>query len=69
MEQLEFLEQELKMLQENIERVKEYKIANELQKWKPYHSNVIGELKHRCVSLKQRLTLVSKITTSDLFKK
>lgn len=68
MEQLEFLEQELKMLQENIERIKKFKNDEENKKWKPYHSNVVGELKHRIIALKQRLTLVSSIVTSDLFK-
>ena len=69
MEQLELLEQELKMLQENIERIKRFKNDEENKKYRPYHSNVVGEFKHRIVSLKQRLTLVSKITTSTLFVK
>ncbi len=68
MEQLDFLEQELKMIQENIERIKKFKNDEENKKWKPYHSNVVGELKHRIIALKQRLTLVSSIVTSDLFK-
>ena len=67
MKQLELLEQELKMMLENIERIKKYKKDKQDEKWRPYQSNVIGELKHRSVSLKQRLTLVSKITTSELF--
>jgi len=67
MEQIEFLEAELKMMLDNIQRIKEYKGIHELEKWKPYNSNVVGELKHRGVSLKQRITLVSKITTRDLF--
>lgn len=65
--QLDLLEQELKMMLENIERVKQYKKEQQAENWKPYQSAVIGELKHRSVSLKQRLTLISKITTSDLF--
>ncbi len=68
MEQLELLEQELKMLQENIDRIKKYKKDEENNKWIPSHSRVIGELKHRMIALKQRLTLVSNITTRDLFK-
>ena len=67
MEQLEFLKQELKMLQDNIKRIEKYQKEQKEQKWKPYQSNVIGEFKHRIVALKQRLTLVSQITTRDLF--
>lgn len=69
MEQLELLEQELKMLQENLQRLKNYKNEMEILKYRPYSSRVVGEFKHRIISLKQRLTLVSKITTSDLFNK
>jgi hypothetical protein len=69
MEQLELLEQELIMLQENIKRIKDYKNDEVNSKWKPYSSRVVGEFKHRIVALKQRLTLVSQIVTSDLFKK
>jgi hypothetical protein len=67
MEQLEFLEAELKMLQENIKRIRDFQ-SNEANKtYVPYNSRVIGEFKHRIVALKQRLTLVSNITTRDLF--
>ena len=67
MEQLELLEQELKMIQENIERIKIYKKSFDNEKWYPNSSRVIGEFKHRIICLKQRLTLVSNISTSDLF--
>jgi hypothetical protein len=67
MEQLEFLEMELKMLQENITRMKQYKKDNENAKWHPSNSRVVGEFKHRIISLKQRLTLVSYFVTNDLF--
>jgi hypothetical protein len=67
MEQLEFLKQELKMMQENIKRIEKYQKEQEKQKWKPHQSAVIGEFKHRIIALKQRLTLVSQITTRDLF--
>ena len=69
MKQLELLEQELKMLQENIERIKRFKNDEENKKYRPCHSNVVGEFKHRIVALKQRLTLVSNITTRELFVK
>jgi hypothetical protein len=68
MEQLELLEQELKMLLENIDRIKKFKQENEKSKWIPYQSRVVGELKHRMVALKQRMTLVSSISTNHLFR-
>ena len=68
MKQLELLEQELKMMLENIERVKKYQKDPENKVCKPYNSHVVGELKHRAVALKSRLTLVCNITTYDLFK-
>jgi len=68
MEELEMLEMEIKLLQDNIERLKQYAKKDDNIKWKPYNSNVVGEFKHRLIALKQRITLVSKITTSDLFK-
>ncbi len=67
--QLEFLEAELKMIQENIQRIRLYQNDMDNKKWKPYNSRVVGEFKHRIIALKQRLTLVSKIVTYDLFKK
>ena len=67
MEQIEFLEQELLMMLENIKRVKKYTKDEENKKWKPYQSNVVGELKHRAVALKTRLTLINKISTYELF--
>lgn len=67
MKQLELLEQELRMLQENIERIKLYQKNKE--NVSNYQSRVVGEFKHRIVAIKQRLTLVSKMNTSDLFRK
>jgi len=64
MHELKLLEMELELLQDNIQRVKKYVSENE--EWSPSHSNVVGELKHRMVSLKQRLTITSKITTMYL---
>ena len=68
MKQLELLEQELKMVQENIQRVKKYQKEEQNKKYRPYHSHVVGELKHRLIALKQRITLVNDITTSDLWR-
>ena len=71
MEQLEFLEVELKMMLENIERIKKFKELYEGTKdsWKPSSSHVFGELKHRGIALKQRITLVSSLSTYCLFKR
>ena len=69
MKQIELLEQELRILEENIQRIRDYKNEWENSKFKPYNSRVVGEFRHRIISLKQRLTLVAKITTSDLFSK
>ena len=68
MKQLELLEQELKMVQENIQRVKKYQKKEQNRKRKPYQSHVVGELKHRLIALKQRITLVNEISTNDLWK-
>jgi hypothetical protein len=68
MKQLELLEQELKMMLENIERVKKFQKDPQNKTYRPYNSHVIGELKHRAVALKSRLTLVSKIATHNLFE-
>lgn len=67
MEQIDFLEAEAKMLLENIERVREYQKDPDNQRWRQSHSLVVGELKHRCVALKQRLTIVNNFITSDLW--
>lgn len=67
-EQLELLKQELKMMLENISRVKQFVDENKEAKWTPCNSRVVGELKHRCVVLKQRLTAVCGISTSQLFR-
>ena len=68
MKELEMFEMELKLLQDNIKRLKAYQKDNENKKWHPCHSNVVGEFKHRLIALKQRITLVSKITTNQLFQ-
>lgn len=68
MKELEMFEMELKLLQDNIKRLKAYQKDKENQKWHPCNSNVVGEFKHRLIALKQRITLVSQITTSQLFR-
>ena len=67
-QQLELLEQELIMLQENIVRIKKYQREQNKNKNITYQSRVVGEFKHRITALKQRLTIVSNISTRDLFE-
>lgn len=69
MKQIELLEQKLKMMLDNIERIKEYKRSYEKVDYKPYKANVVGELKHRSVTLIQKITLVSKINTYEIWTK
>lgn len=68
MEKLELLEAEIKLLLDNIKRIRDYKDSFEEDKWTPNNSRVVGEFKHRTIALKQSLTIASNITTSDLFK-
>jgi len=68
-DQIEYLEQDLIQMLENIQRIKRFQKMNENSKYNPSSSRVIGELKHRSVVLKQRLTIISHISTSDLFNK
>lgn len=65
--ELDNLEYELKQMLDNIERVRDYADSLENEKYKPYQSLVVGELKHRCVVLKSTLTRVGKIRTGDLW--
>jgi len=69
MKEIELLEMEIKLMQENIVRLKAYIKEHKDDKWIPYSSNVFGELKHRGIVMKQRLTQVSKLSTRDLFNK
>jgi hypothetical protein len=67
MEQIELLEAELILMQDNIRRLKDYVLDEKNRAWKPCQSNVVGELKHRSVALKQRLTEIQKVNTSIFF--
>jgi len=69
MQEIEMLEMELKLMQENIVRLKQYIKDHEEDKWRPHTSHVFGELKHRCIALKQRMTQINKLSTSYLFNK
>jgi len=68
MKELELLEMELILLQDNIKRLKEFKKEQDKNPWGLNNSAVVGEFKHRLVSLKSRLTLASKITTHKYLK-
>lgn len=69
MEQITLLEMELQLMQDTISRLKTYKkdqMGND-SRWTPMQSLIVGELKHRSVSLKQRLTLIAKMNTANIF--
>ncbi len=70
MEEIDRLESELNLMLDNIKRLKAFvaEYSESPSNWAPYSSNVMGELKHRAVALKQRLTLISHLSTSNLFK-
>ena len=65
MKELELLELELLLLADCIARVKQYR--EDKKNYRNVTSLPVGELKHRLTALKQRMTLASKITTSDLW--
>lgn len=67
LELLNQLENELNQLKDNIKRVKTF--ANENKGcYTQSHSSVLGELKHRCISLKSTLTRVGKISTYNMLE-
>ena len=68
MEQIELLEAELILMQDNIKRLKDYVLEEQNKKWKPCQSNVLGELKHRSVAIKQRLTQIQELNTLQFFR-
>lgn len=67
MKQLEMLEMELKMMLENINRVRMFAKDHKHATHKPMSSHVFGELKHRSVTLKRRLTAIQELSTHSLF--
>jgi len=66
---LELLRAELHLMLDNIDRVNVYINDPENAKYRPNNCLVVGELKHRAVALKQRLTIINKSCTQDFFKK
>ena len=69
MEQIELLKAELIQIQENIERLEVYVQEKNEAGWWAMNCNVHGELKHRLVALKNRISIINKIGTSNLFNK
>lgn len=67
MKEIELLELEIRLLQDNLKRLKKYRNAHLKDEYHPGNSLVVGELKHRCISLKQRLTIVEKLSTYKIF--
>ncbi len=66
--QIDLLESEIKLIQDNIARVKEFVREENTANYKPYMSHVFGELKHRLVSLKSRIKEINKLSTTNLFR-
>lgn len=64
LKQIELLEAEMKLMQDNIKRLRER--VKEEEGW-CYNLHVFGELKHRCVAMKQRLSAINKLSTSQFF--
>lgn len=67
MTQLEELKQEIEIIKNNIKRVEIFIKENQDNKYPPYSSHVFGELKHRLTALKGTITMMTKISTRDLF--
>lgn len=65
MKEIELLELEIKLMQDCIKRVREFKDDN--KSYNPYSSLIVGELRHRAVAMKQRLTRINKISTRKIF--
>jgi hypothetical protein len=62
------LEAELHLILDSIDRTKAFIDEANNGKYSPYSSAVFGELKHRCVALKQRLTIINNLSTRDILK-
>lgn len=65
MKEIKMLREEIKLLLENCDRAEEYIKKEDSMS----HSLVIGELKHRCVALKSRLTSIQNLSTWELTRK
>lgn len=68
MDEIEKLEIELRQVLDTIKEVKEYVKKNKDEEWKPYSSHVLGELKHRSMALKRRITKIQNIATRELWR-
>ena len=66
--QLEYLESEMKLIQDNIDRVREFVKKEDDDKYKPHTSHVFGELKHRLIAFKTRAAVINKLSTTNLFR-
>jgi hypothetical protein len=64
--EIKMLESEILLIQDNIQRLRTYSKEQSELKWKNSHSLVFGELKHRCTSIKFRLTRIKKFSTYHL---
>lgn len=67
MKEIELLESELKLMLDNINRLKQFVKEEKSEKYRRSYSVVFGELKHRGIAVKNRITIVGKIPTLNLF--
>lgn len=67
MEELKLLQSEMVLLNDTIKRLKKYKKDNQFG-YMPYNTLIVGELKHRCVAMKQRLTIINKLNSQIILK-
>jgi hypothetical protein len=67
--ELEFLKQELLQLLDNIERIEIRKKLEKNNTYCSYKTKEVGELKHRMVSIKHRMSSLRKVCSYDLLKK
>jgi hypothetical protein len=66
LEELTLLESELVLLLDSIKRTKEFIEKESQSKYKVYNSSVVGEMKHRCVALRPRLSRVNRMATHGM---
>lgn len=68
MKGLNNLQFELGLITQNIMRLKDLKEDTACDDYFACNSHLVGELKHRCVAVKQTLTRVNRLNTQDILK-
>lgn len=67
MEELELLQSEMVLLNDTIKRLKKYKEDDQFG-YMPHNTLIVGELKHRCIAMKQRLTIINKLNSQIILR-